>query len=157
MNLTRVILEATADQLDFSYSLTNAGMFAGLETFIGIIVSCMPTFGPIFSKENNSYSSRQQRAYKASSSRTAAHESSRKRNKVDDSFDDGDFHRIGDDAIPLNGASKKVVPHDPLAHRGAAWVSPGESRTSTPFIGEEGTPSGAIRVQSEVKVFTSRV
>ncbi|KAI5779977.1 hypothetical protein EDC01DRAFT_668681 [Geopyxis carbonaria] len=51
MNITRVVMIATSDTVDYTYSLTNAGIFKGLEVYLGIVTSCLPTFGPLLVRE----------------------------------------------------------------------------------------------------------
>jgi hypothetical protein len=111
MNLTRIILEAIADQNDFTFSLTNAGLFAGLEIYIGIIVSCLPTLGPLLSRENTSLSSRQKAAYSHSQSHSRKTIAGSGRVRVNDSFNSTGFDRLSDDRIPLDSLGKGMVAH----------------------------------------------
>ena len=48
MNAARIAIVIHADQLDFTYSLVNVGIFSGLEIWFGVIAACVPTLGPLF-------------------------------------------------------------------------------------------------------------
>ncbi|KAI9664133.1 MAG: hypothetical protein M1821_007624 [Bathelium mastoideum] len=47
MNIVRLSYGATLDLEDVTYTLLFIALFAGLEAFIGIIIACLPTLGPI--------------------------------------------------------------------------------------------------------------
>ena len=54
LNLARIILTVRVEQDDFTYSLINLAIFAGLEIWVGIIIACIPTLQPCWRKIRDS-------------------------------------------------------------------------------------------------------
>ena len=98
MNFTRVLLVAFANAADFTYSFTYAGLFAGLEIYIGIITTSLPTFGPLFSRGKLG-SVFQQKEVCTLGRRSVLVDLSKGRTK-NHTFDESTFERLDDD-IPL--------------------------------------------------------
>ena len=139
MNITRIILEVIAEQDDFTFSLTNAGLFSGLEIYIGIIVSCLPTLGPLLTREQFSLSSRKKAACNNGHSRKNAIGS--KHVGADDTFNNTGFDRLSDDIIALDSLEEGMV-----AHR----TNISTSNQSTEHI----VSKGGINVRNEFRVTT---
>ncbi len=150
MNITRVALEATANAADFTYSLTNAALFAGLEVYIGIITACLPTLGPLISKERRNYSGQKRKLYTPGDRPSVRSASKGKSGRQ--TFDERAFEQLGDDDIPL----RQVLAHGGINDDRAAWTdSHGDTSASQSKTGM--VPDGVINVRTDLQVFKSQV
>ena len=142
MNITRVILVATLDAEDFTYSFTYAGLFAGLEIYIGITTACLPTLGPLILKEKSGHVGQRRKTYTPVSGPTTG-TLKKTRDRV---YDEGAFERLPDDELLL----REVAGSGQIANERAVWASaPNDSSVSG------NAPEGTISVQTDMNVFSS--
>ena len=66
-NVTRVVLIAYSNPNDFTYSLANIGLFAGLEVYIGLITACLATLEPLIGREKLGCRAQRRKAHRLES------------------------------------------------------------------------------------------
>jgi len=140
MNLTRVILVSISDSPDFTFSLITIALFGGLEVYIGVVVACMPTLGPLIFRQKFTASAIEDKQY-ASGSNAPLKNSKLSAN--DTTFYENDFDGLGDN-IPL----REVTAHGGNDNRSVA----SSTRPTRDNLG-----SGGINVKTELQLFSSRL
>ena len=141
MNVTRIVFEATSDPDDFTFGLTNAGLFAGLEVYIGIITACLPTLGPLIVRELHSFSVRQAKVCTpARPNGSLGFRAPPKLLSNSYGFDVGSFDQLAKDDIPLRGTATIVQSNSD--------ISPSQSLKRV-------VPDGQINVRTHMQVFKS--
>ncbi|CCD48297.1 hypothetical protein BofuT4_P106810.1 [Botrytis cinerea T4] len=153
MNITRVVLETRQDNVDFTYGLVYAGLFAGLENGIGIIVACLPTYGPLIRGRAKGFNSAEPESYilnrKNSYFQRKTKESSYTTTMA--SFDEEGFERLHEN---MDGVPLKSLQNGGVGAQSSAWVAvDSRSDKSTLNFGE----SEGIAVKTELKMTSSGV
>ena len=148
MNITRVILEASSDANDFTYSLTDAGLFAGLEVYIGIITACLPTLGPLITRKKSGYGLYRRKAYTPPS--RSSFKGPLKGTISSRIFNQRDFDRLGEDDISL----RQVPSHDGKTDT-TAWLAGSRGDISPNQSAKSAMLDGVISVKTDMQIFRS--
>ena len=150
MNITRVILVATLNAADLTYSVTYAGIFASLEVYLGIITACMPTLRPLISRKNFVFAAQKPSGYSAE--RRLGLSASSKGNTSDHIFKQRAFERLGDDEIMLREVIAYVANSDGRTN-GANTLSDISASLST----KDTAPGGVINVATDMQLVNTRL
>jgi hypothetical protein len=135
LNLARLLQTLRCDQKNFTFCVLPAYMIVVGEMSVGVIVACVPTFGPVFFPSRV----RKNTGYRKPTSvekltQSFGRSSNRKQLSLftSDTVDDGSFHALNDNDIELERALNVGHGYKASASHGSTHTEDDEVRSMAP-------------------------